>query len=329
MFYLPNIPYAIYLAIKAKHATFFSAVNPAIKSSGNGTESKYETIQLVPTKHKPKSVLATPKTSFQTVLQQLQKENIRFPLIAKPDVGFRGLLVQKIHTKEALQTYLKNYNINIILQEFLEHKNECGVFYHRNPNEKNGIITSLTLKKFAEVTGNGIDTLEQLIQQDERANLYYNLFKEIHHTTFHTVPKKNKTIKLSEIGNHSKGTQFLNGNQLISKELTKTFDQLSNHINGWYYGRVDIKYNDFKNLENGSDYKILEINGIIAEPTHIYDSANYTYFKALKTIRKHWQSLYQIATINNKQHNIPYKTTKLFINELVALNNYLKTLKNM
>lgn len=57
MFYIPNLPYAFYLAAKAKHAAFFSAANPSIKSSGNGTESKFTTLGLIPDKYKPKSIL--------------------------------------------------------------------------------------------------------------------------------------------------------------------------------------------------------------------------------------------------------------------------------
>lgn len=42
MFYIPNLTYAFYLAFRAGHSVFFSAANPGIKSSGNGSESKFE-----------------------------------------------------------------------------------------------------------------------------------------------------------------------------------------------------------------------------------------------------------------------------------------------
>lgn len=329
MFYVPNLPYAFLLATKAKHPAFFSAVNPAIKSSGNGTESKYETIQLVPEKHKPKSILVKPNTNFTVVLEKIQEENILFPLIAKPDIGFRGLLVKKIKDAEALKVYLNSYKIDILIQEFLDYKNECGVFYHRIPDQKKGAITSLTLKEFTAVTGNGVNTLKELINKDERAKLYLELFTEIHGEKLNAVPEKDKTIQLTDIGNHSKGTQFLNGNELISEKLEKTFDTLSHTIDGWFYGRIDIKYNDFKDLENGADFKILEINGIISEPTHIYDSAKYTYFKALKAIRNHWRIVYLIASTNHKQHKVGYKKASVFIKEMIYLKRYLKMLKKM
>lgn len=329
MFYLPNVPYAFYLAYKAKHLAFFSAANPCIKSSGNGTESKYETILLVPEKHRPKSVLIKPNTDFEIVCKNIQEQKINFPLIAKPDIGFRGLLVEKITSKDALKNYLEKYTIDIIIQEFLDYENECGIFYHRNPKNDSGKISSLTLKRFLSVTGDGVSTLKELILADKRAKLYIDLFTKIHQDKLTEIPIKNKILKLTAIGNHSKGTQFINGNHLINDKLTDTFDKLSKSIPGWYYGRIDLKYNTFEELEKGINFKILEINGIIAEPTHIYDSQNYTYLKALKEIRKHWKSLFIIAITNHKSFNTPYKDSISFLNEIILLKKYTKKIKRL
>jgi len=321
------LPYAFYLAAKAKHAAFFSAANPFIKSSGNGTESKFTTIQLVPIKYRPKSILHIENSPISETLLKLEHQQLKFPLIAKPDIGFRGLLVQKITSENELKIYLKKYNIDIILQEFIAYKNECGIFYSRNPTTDKGVISSITLKKFLSITGDGTSTLQQLISSDNRAKLYVDLLVELHQNSLKLIPKKLEVIQLSVIGNHSKGTQFLNGNHLISTKLETTFDALSRSIPGWFYGRIDLKYNDFSEVENGSDFKILEINGIIAEPTHIYDSENSTYFDALKAIRTHWKSLYEIATTNHLEYKIPYKSSKIFISEMFELRAYTKKIK--
>ena len=329
MFYIPNLPYAFYLAAKAKHSAFFSAANPSIKSSGNGTESKYETLKLVPKKYKPKTIFIEPNSNIDTVIDQLKLNEIHYPLIAKPDIGFRGLLVTKIYSEDELKIYLKRYPIAIIIQEYLDYKNECGIFYHKKPNQKNGKITSITLKKFLTVIGDGTSTIEELILLNERAKRYIDLFSEIHQEKLKSIPMKNQEVKLTSIGNHSKGTQFLCGGHLINKKLEQTFDKLSDSIDGWYYGRIDIKYNSFKELEDGSDFKILEINGIISEPTHIYDSENYTYLQALKAIRTHWKSLFEIATTNHKENKIPYKSSRKFIDEMFELRAYTKKIKSL
>ena len=328
MFYVPNLPYAFYLAARARHSAFFSAANPAIKSSGNGTESKFEVMQLVPEKYRPKSVFVKPNSDFEDVLLKIEKAKILFPLIAKPDIGFRGLLVQKINSESELKMYLEKYPIDIIIQEFLDFESECGIFYHRNPNSDKGKITSITLKRFLSVIGNGKSSLKELILNDARAKLYLNLFTSIHKEKINEIPLNGEKVKLTVIGNHSKGTQFISGNHLITEKLEQTFNNFSKNIDGWFYGRVDVKYNSFEELEKGIDFKVLEINGILAEPTHIYDAENYNYFQALKAIRTHWKSLFDIATTNHKEYKIPYKSSRKFIDEMFELKAYTKKIKN-
>ncbi len=329
MFYIPNLPYAFYLALKAKHVTFFTAANPGIKSAGNGTESKFESLQLIPKKYRPKSVLIQPKTAFDIVAKNIENAAIQYPVIAKPDIGFRGLLVQKLATPNELKAYLKKHPIAIIVQEFVSYENECGIFYTRQANQEKGSITSITLKKFLTVKGDGISSVRELILGDERAKLYIDLITENKEINLNSIPKKEEVIRLSVIGNHSKGTQFINGNKLISEKLQNTFDSINKNINGWYYGRLDIKYHTFQELEAGEKIKILEINGIIAEPTHIYDSHTSTYFRALKDIRLHWRFLYNVSTTNHNVLKTPYKSPVEFTKELLDLKKYLTILKTL
>ena len=328
MFYVPNIPYAIYLAIKAKSIVFFSATNPAIKHSGNGSESKFSTMQLIPEAYKPTSIFIKAEDAISKTLFQIEQHNIEYPLIIKPDIGFRGLLVNRIKTKNELLDYLKKHQtLNLIIQEYISYKNECGIFYHRIPNEKKGHITSITLKKYLTVIGDGTSSLKELILKDDRAKLYLDLLKELHKDTFETILKKDEKKVLNVIGNHSKGTQFINGNYLITPELENAIDNIVKQIPNWFYGRLDLKYNTIEDLIALQNFKILEFNGIISEPTHIYDPTNSSYFEALKEIRKHWKILYQIANLNHKTYNIKYDTVSDFLNSLNHLKKYTTKIK--
>lgn len=328
MFYLPNIPYALIHGIKERNFVLYTAVNPGIKNSGIGSESKYETLLMIPEKYVPKSVLHKVDQSVQETLKAIEKKHIQYPVIAKPDIGFRGLLVKKMDDESALIEYLQKYPVAIIIQEFLTHKNECGIFYYRHPSEKKGHITSITLKKFLHVTGNGTSTIEELILCDKRAKLYLRFIKKNLSVDLSDIPEKGKQVKLSSIGNHSKGTQFINGNHLINKQLCRSFDNLNHQIDGWYYGRMDVKYNTLEELCNGN-FKVLELNGILAEPTHIYDASKITYLGALKTIRKHWKQLYRIAIYNHKQKKVPYRKAFPFIKEMLVLKAYSKRVHKM
>ena len=328
LFYIPIIPYAVYLAIKAKNVVFYSATNPAIKHSGNGTESKFDTLQLLPDEYKPKSIFIDVNEDLATSLNKFKNANINFPCIAKPDIGFRGLLVKKIETLSDLESYLSSNSFNIIVQEFIDYENECGIFYYRIPGEKKGKITSITLKKFLTVKGNGNSTIKELILNDERAKRYISILKENKSISFDSIPNNDKEVILSFIGNHSKGAQFINGNHLIDEELTNMMDDFNRQIEGWFYGRIDLKYISFDELKKGEKFKVIELNGIISEPTHIYDPSKITYFKALLELKKHWNLIYQIATKNHHSYNIKYDKSIDFIKSLLTLKKYVKNLKN-
>jgi predicted nucleic-acid-binding protein len=330
MFYVPLLPYAFYLAIKAKSFGFFSAVNPGIEGSGNGLESKFKTIELLPKYCKPTSVYIPKNEEIKLILNKLKNAEISYPLIVKPDIGFRGLLVKKIANEQALTSYLNKYNsINLIIQEYIDLPNECGIFYHRFPSEKSGKITSLTLKKYLTVYGDGSSTLLELIQKDKRAQIYLESILEINRDKLNTVFKKNEAIILNVIGNHSKGTQFINGNHLICNELLNTLDVLNQNIKGWNYGRIDVKYQTFDELLKGKNFKVLEINGIIAEPTHIYDPTKGTYFDALKSIKNHWYLIYKIGTTNKKLDLGTYTNLKDFCITYFTYKKYLKEIAKL
>lgn len=328
LFYTPNIPYALYLGLKAGNFAFYTAVNPGIKSSGNGTESKFNTLKMIPDELKPKSILVSMERNWEDILGQIKTAGIKFPLIAKPDVGFRGMFVKKIRSEEQLKTYLDQHPFNIIIQDFISLPHECGVFFHKLPESKQGHITSLTLKSYIQITGDGQSTVSELVHRDKRAKHYIEKLQEINQDIWDTVPSLHKELILSEIGNHGRGTQFFNGNDQIDAQLEQTFNELSAKIPGFYYGRFDIKYQSLEELKQGKNFKFLEVNGIISEPTHMYDAQKGTYFGALKTIRKHWDIVYLIGTQNHKM-GVPYMKISTFWKEISGLMKYVNEMKKL
>lgn len=330
MFYYPLLPYAIFKAIQARNPIFFLATNPAILYSGSGTESKFQTISLIPEKYKPKTILIDNNSPINDINNKIAKNDICFPLIVKPDIGFRGYLVKKINNENELREYFQKINIPTIIQEFIDFEHEIGVFYHRIPGEIKGKITSITVKKNLKLKGDGDQSLSSLILNHDRAFLYYDLFKIIHKEKLHKIPIENEEITLSVIGNHSKGSQFLDGAVLINADLERVFDQLNHQIKGWYYGRVDLKYQTFESLCMGQGFKIIEINGIISEPTHIYDaSSGATYFDALKALKSHWGVLSKIAVKNHQQNNVAYPKFLPYLKNIIQLKKQANLLQKL
>lgn len=331
VYYLPLMPFFVMRAIKGGHLIHFILANPGILYSGNGSESKYKTLRLLPDALIPKSFLASASKSIETVPDQLRALEFDYPLIAKPNVGFRGYLVKKINSEAEMMQYLEKVKTDVIIQEFIPYEKELGIFYHRFPGENKGEISSVTIKKFIKVTGDGKSDLAELIMNDERAFLYFDLFKEIHKEKMDHVYPQGEKITLSVIGNHSKGTQFINGNHLINDALEYFINEICLQIEGWYYGRLDIKYESMEKLLRGESYKILEINGIISEPTHIYDTdhKDASFFNALKTINYHWSIMGKIGKKVHTQEGIPYPKIMPLVKNLLALRLYTKKLKKL
>ena len=327
-FYWPMFIYGPILALRSRHAAFFSAANPGIYISGFGHESKYETIQKVPEAHRPKSVLAKVGASFESLTIAIEQAGIEYPLIAKPDVGFRGLLVKKIDSPQVLKDYLAQYPFDFIVQEFLRMPEEIGVLYYRFPDQKKGKISSLTRKDFLHVVGDGQLTVEELVRKKPRALLQLDRLRELKGDLLPTIPNLGERVNLGVIGNHSKGTQFINANHLIDEALCNTFDRLNHQLDGIYYGRFDIKCESLDSLKTGGLFKIIEVNGICSEPTHIYDPTRHTYWKALKDIMHHWTIIQRLSWANYRR-GVPFYKPMYVINAFRRLFAYQKEIKEL
>ena len=183
------------------------------------------------------------------------------------------------------------------------------------------------LKKFLQVVGDGKSTVRTLVQQNPRALMQLD---RLAHTLPHlleTIPDLGVQVDLGIVGNHSKGTQFINGSAYIDAELSHTFEEVAQAIPGFYYGRFDIKCRNLDLLKQGKDFKIIELNGICSEPTHIYDQHNMSYPKALWTIIRHWTLVGKISSMNHRA-GAPYFPTLRILRAFADLKAYMTTLKN-
>ncbi len=328
LFYWPMYFYIPWYQLRAGNLAFFTAANPGIDTGGIGLESKFEAMQLYPKEMCPRSILFKKGDKFQDLENRLSEQNITYPLIAKPDLGYRGLLVKKIHNQIQLHEFLSQYSLDFILQELIDGMKEFGVFYIRHPEEKKGTITSLTLKAFLSVTGDGQSTVEALIKAKPRAALQLKVLQKSNPNLLNKIPTKAEQVPLGVIGNHCKGTMFINGKSLIDDELIETFDKISKRIGGFYYGRFDIKCPSLKDLKKGKNIKIIELNGTCSEPTHIYDMSKITYFGALKEIISYWHTIFQISQANHKR-GVVYQSQREIAQRFLDLRKYFIAIRKM
>ncbi len=304
--YFPVVLYYFWLSLKARSFFFFSASNPSIETGGMMGESKFDILKNIPQEVKAVTLFFPKGTSFTEILESVYGSNISYPLIAKPDVGERGTAVEKIDNEKELKHYLDSNKNDLLIQEYVDFEIELGIFYYRFPDKKSGTISSVVQKEFLKVTGNGQSSIGELMTKYPRAGFQFKRLNS--KLNFDVVPDKNETIVLEPIGNHCRGTTFLNANDIIDSELIKVFDSISNQIPGFYFGRYDLRCKSIEALKEGKNIKILELNGAGSEPAHIYHPGA-SIFDAWKELFFHWKVLYQIS-IENHKRGIPYMSFK-------------------
>lgn len=299
VFYLPLVPYWLMQSIKAKSLTFFSAVNPGIDAGGFYGEKKSEILCKIPAKYLPITFYILPDESIEYIIEKIRLLNLNYPIIAKPNIGERGNKVEKINSSEELADYHQNSSEEYLIQEFVSYEMELGVLYSRLPSEINGSVSSITMKEFLSVKGDGKKQLHELISDSSRARFQWEGLKKKFENDWHKVLENGEIKLLEPIGNHCKGTKFLNVNHLINEQVNKVFDEISMQFEGFYYGRYDLKVASVVDFYNGQNIKIMELNGVSSDPGHIYDP-RYKLLAAYKDLSWHWKRAADISIENQK-----------------------------
>ena len=309
-FYLPLLPYWLYLSIKFRSLTYFTLTNPSIPSGGFFGESKISILNKIAENYKPATIYFENGTHAEAVILKLSQHQFSFPIIIKPDVGERGFEVEKINSADGLKIYLQNASNNFIVQEFVDYDIELGIMFYRFPNQALGKVSSVTMKKFLTVTGDGNSTILNLLRENDRARFQIKNLKLKYGNSLNTILENGKSLVMEPIGNHCRGTMFLNGNHLINDELHKVFNKIASGIEGFYYGRFDMKVKSIEDLYNGKNIKILELNGVSAEPAHIYDP-QYKLINAYSDLAFHWKIIFQICLQNLRKGHLPLTNSQL------------------
>ncbi len=299
----PLFPYWLWLSVKARSLFFFSASNPGILMGGMFGESKFEVLEKIPANVKPNTILAKVPANFTEVKQLLSHHKLHYPLVFKPDLGERGWMVKIIRNDQDAEDYLNTTKLDFIIQEWIDLPLEFGVFYVRYPSQPSGKVVSIVGKEMLHVIGDGKTTLGELIRENNRAKLQWQILKDKYASQLDNILPEGQRMELVSIGNHCLGTKFLNFNHLISPTLSASFDAISREIDGFYFGRFDLRVASLEALENGN-VKIVELNGCGAEPAHIYDPA-FSFIEAIKVLFVHWTTIYRIS-LENYKRGIPY-----------------------
>ncbi len=310
-FYIPIIPYYLFLSLKYRSLFIPFYANPLLKHGGLIGESKWDFLKhLDPQSRNTLPVVKINKSfNFNEVLKLIEKNGIQFPLVAKPDVGQRGFGVRILTDRNQLQEYIHLSEGEILVQQKSQFFQEAGVFYVRYPGHEKGFLFSITDKKFPFVIGDGISRLGDLILGDPRARIISGVYFERHREHLDQIIAKGEKYLLSECGNHCQGALFLDGQSLATPELLQAIELVARRIPDFYFGRFDLRYQDSNSFMQGENFEIIEVNGAGAEATHIWDRKT-KLWEAYRVLFVQWNYLFSIGAELKRQGR--YQRLRIF-----------------
>lgn len=309
-FYAPVVVQSLLLGLRHGDVCLPLIANPSIKLSGMVGESKTEILNLAGPLAKqwiePFITLTknqeTVSTQLEEALQAMDAAELSFPIVAKPDLGCRGVGVKLLKSEAQLHDYIQEFPISarFLLQRKAPYQAEAGVFYVRYPGQEQGEIISITLKYTPSVVGDGTHSLRQLIERCPRAGQLTHLYFPRHTQKLDWIPVEGEEYPLAFAGSHSRGSIFRNGNQYITQALTRKLDEILKDVDDYYYGRLDIKFADIESFMAGENFSILEMNGASSEATHIWDR-NTKLPEIFSTLLKQYRILFEIGALQKKR----------------------------
>lgn len=302
--------------------------NPGLPYGGMQVASKFEIHELIRGKPGFLNQLFVPEPTEANIgVETLAQQDLRFPLILKPDQSSSGVGVQCLQSEAELIQALKGCSQAQVVQEYCDYREEFGVFYMRLPMAASGEVISLTHKQIPFVTGDGRSTIRELVLQHpeftkaEKQKMLRNCRVQ------HQVPAMGIDQQVILQGSHAKGARFINLNSSISESLNDWVDESIGSIPGFHFGRLDVKAASVEDLIRGERLSIIEINGAMSEPIHVYDDTT-SFREGMRTFFHFNKQAFSIAAHNRRQlRKIPRKTRRQLILAFVRFFSARRQLK--
>ncbi len=331
MFYAPVAVMWLLLSLRYRSFTLPTAANPSFECGGLVGESKNQAmLQVAPETVKwfaPHVLLTRSRSAgqnrsaeeLQVALRALQNAKIGFPVVAKPDRGHQGYGVRPIYCESDLLDYIDAFprGETMVLQKLIALQHEAGVFYVRLPGERSGHIFSMNLSAAAQVIGDGVSNLRELILAAPLVARCRTLQLEAQHDRLDWIPKSRETVVLAFARSLRLGATLTDGRQWVTPTLLARFDEIADGIKDFYFGRFDVRFERLDEFQRGENFQIVEVNGVGAEANHIWD-ANTTLRNAYKTLFAQYKLAFHIGHLNRQRGCQPVGARALwrfFINQ--------------
>ena len=199
-------------------------------------------------------------------------------MIVKPDVSEQGWGVALICSQGGMERYFECMPVAIIVQRYLPGI-EVGIVYMRRPGAERGQIVSIS--------------------------------ESIHHLR---VPHDHCPHEAPSIvfGFTCHDAEYRDALHWNSPQLECAIDARGRAVPGFFLGRFDVRAESVDALRRG-EFAIIELNGVLSEPTQIYDPTT-SLAQACATLIRQWRFAFEIGAENHARGTVPTR-----LRELVAL----------
>jgi hypothetical protein len=279
--YIPLLPYLVWLMVRHRSPTVFTAANPGIATGGTVGESKAATLAAVERAGGPVAEfsLAAPHSDrgarVRAATRWMDETGVPFPVIVKPDVGEQGWGVALICTRRGLERYFECMPGAIIVQRYLPGV-EAGIFYWRRPGAERGRIVSIS---------------EPIRHRDVPAD---------------PGPEEAPSILF---GFTCHDAEYRDARSWNSPQLERAIDALACAVPGFFFGRFDVRAASGDALRRG-EFTVIEVNGVLSEATQIYDPA-VGFARACATLLHQWRVAFEIGSENRARGTVPTRLREL------------------
>ena len=275
---VPLVVQWLALSLRYRSTTLPSAANPHLTSGGLVGEGKLEYFRgMGPLARAATAahvgITAGDAHAREALHALLEGAGLRFPLVAKPDLGLCGYGVRRVDDMPALQDYLARFPAGetVVIQAYLPQPGEAGIFYARDPATGEGRIIGLALRYFPRVVGDGHSTVAELMAADPRLGRLVATARHECKVDTARVPAAGESVRLATIGSTRVGGLYRDGHAFITPALTAAVDAIARDMPEFHFGRFDVRFDSLRDLAEGTGFTIMEINGAGSEAIEAWD----------------------------------------------------------
>lgn len=297
--YPPVLCWTLVQGIRFRGLTLWVNCNPGMKASGLALEEKGGILDSFKGREgrvriaRYRRIPPGDAKAMEKLEGFMAEFGLSFPIVLKPDFGQRGQGVEIVRNQAQAKRWLEECRDGVVVQEMIGGL-EFGVHWQKMPDAERGEIRSVCRKHPQFVTGDGRRSLEELILADDRAVLMSRYYFSKYRDQLGEIIPEGRKFTLAPIGTHARGAVFTDERELVTEELRKAFDELGERFPGFNFGRYDVKAPSVEDFQAGRNIVVLELNGVMGEPAHIYQPG-YPWWKGVRDLCRQFQRATEIG----------------------------------